>query len=234
MAAVLDFLPLWVTLPLLLISCAMGLIVGAALFRASLMLAEVAWHGSLRMVNALTLAFARAGLLAFQWCAMASLGTAQGLWTLICMSWARTVGRLQAALVARMQALRQRARLWDTWQGEFRDEFATFDEFLYAFEHGGKRREEYEEPKWDSSRRGNERQGGGDERKRAPPDPREAAFAAACRLFGLPESGFTRDQLNARYRALMSATHPDKGGSNQRAAAINAARDLIKRTKGWS
>lgn len=228
-----GFFPVWLALPLLLALCALGLIVAAAALQTSLMLAEAAWHGSQRMTNVLTLAFARAGLLAFQWCGMAVLSVAHVLWTLLCIAWTHTAGRVQAALAIRMQAVRQRARLWDTWQNEFKDEFATFEEFVYAFEHGGKRREEREETKFDEGTRDQDPHGK-DKGQRRPPDPQAAAYAAACHLFGLPEAGFTREQLNARYRALMSATHPDKGGSTQRAAALNAARAFIKRQKGWT
>lgn len=242
MAALFDFLPLWLALPLLLALCALGLIVAAAAFQASVMLAEAAWHGSLHMTTALTLVFARAGLLTFQWCGMAVLGTAQFLWAMARMAWAHTAERLQAALAVRMRAIRQRARLRDTWQSEFKDEFATFDEFLYAFEHGGKRREERGEPRFDDAPPPKPPP----ERPRPspspppspppppPPDPRQVAYRAACRVLGLPESGFTRQQLITRHRALIQAAHPDKGGSHERAAALNAARDLIKHMKGWT
>lgn len=230
--ALFGLLPVWIALPLLLVLCALGLIVAAALFQASVMLAEAVWHGSLRMTNALTLAFARMGVLTFQWCGMAVLGIAQVLRALICAAWDQTARRLCAALLAPWQAVRQRMRLWDTWRREFRDEFETFDDFLYAFEHGGKRREQRDEPKFDAGAQSGRRDQG-EAPKRPPPDPHKAAYAAACRLLGLPESGFTPEQLNARYRALMGAAHPDKGGDTQRAAAINAARDLIKHTKGW-
>ena len=230
-AALFDLLPLWVTLPLLLVLCALGLIVAAALFQASVMLADAAWHGSLHMTNALTLAFARAGMFAFQWCGSVVQGVLQILWALIRTAWALTAGRLQAVIVARWRVIRQRAHLRNTWRNEFRDEFATFDEFLYAFEHGGKRRQQHEEPAFDASQPDSEPQGR--DEKHPPPDPQKAAYAAACRLLGLPESGFTREQLNARYRTLISTTHPDRAGSHHRAAAINAARAvLINRTKG--
>jgi hypothetical protein len=63
----------------------------------------------------------------------------------------------------------------------------------------------------------------------------EDAFMAACNLFGLPENGvFNEAELKARYRSLMKRIHPDIAGANDRAAAANAARKLIKERKGWS
>jgi hypothetical protein len=64
------------------------------------------------------------------------------------------------------------------------------------------------------------------------PDPR-VAYQAACRLFGLPPSGFTREQLNKVFRSRIHAAHPDRGGNHEQAAALAAARDLIRNWHGW-
>lgn len=66
-----------------------------------------------------------------------------------------------------------------------------------------------------------------------PPDPKVLAYQAACRLFGLPVGGFTREQLNKVFRTRIHAAHPDRGGSHQQAAALVAARDLIRNWHGW-
>lgn len=229
----LKSLPVWVSLPLLLGTSTLALIVLVAFLRACVLLAEAAWRESLRMTAALTRAFARAGMLTFSVCGWAVHAAVQVLWWLICVAWTLTAGRVVAIVVAHAQALHERARLWDHWRREFSDEFATFAEFLYAFEHGGRRRDEQEEPRFNSGPQHEERRNSG-ERKRPPPDPQQAAYSAACRLLGLPEAGFSLEQLNTRYRLLISASHPDRGGNTQRAAAINAARLLIKLQKGWS
>lgn len=67
-----------------------------------------------------------------------------------------------------------------------------------------------------------------------PPDPEVLAYQAACRALGLPEAGFTPEQLSKSYRVRIHAAHPDRGGSHQQAAALNAARDLIKKRMGWT
>jgi hypothetical protein len=59
------------------------------------------------------------------------------------------------------------------------------------------------------------------------------AYEAACRLFGLPPSGFTPEQLNKVFRTRIHAAHPDRGGNHEQAAALAAARDLIRKWHGW-
>jgi len=66
-----------------------------------------------------------------------------------------------------------------------------------------------------------------------PPDPKVLAYQAACRLFGLPVGGFTREQLNKTFRIRIHAAHPDRGGNHEQAAALAAARDLIRNWHGW-
>lgn len=230
-AAVFDFLPLWLALPVLLALCALGLIVAAAVLQALVMLAEAAWHGGQRLITVLTLAFVRAGLLIFQWCGMAVLGIAQMLWWGLAVLWERTGGRVLAAVRLRIEALRQRRKLWELWRREFRQDFATFAEFLDAFERGGKQREE---PRFDEGSRREERARRDDRRTPPPPDADQKAFAEACLFLGLPTSGFTREELNARFRRQMSRVHPDKGGGHERAVKLNRARDLIMQRRGWT
>lgn len=67
-----------------------------------------------------------------------------------------------------------------------------------------------------------------------PPDPKVLAYQAACRLFGLPVQGFTHEQLNKVFRTRIHAAHPDRGGNHEQAAALAAARDLIRNWHGWS
>lgn len=48
----------------------------------------------------------------------------------------------------------------------------------------------------------------------------------AYTILGL-KSGASADEINAAYKRLQRATHPDAGGSNFLAAQINAARDIL-------
>lgn len=50
---------------------------------------------------------------------------------------------------------------------------------------------------------------------------------AAMRLFGLKEP-FTKAELKAKYRVLMKKSHPDSGGSDEQAAMVNKAYELLK------
>jgi len=51
-------------------------------------------------------------------------------------------------------------------------------------------------------------------------------LADALHLLGL-QPGFNRDELNRAYKRAIRAAHPDAGGSDEAAAAVNGARDLI-------
>ncbi len=209
-------LPWWLTLPLLAGAGVLATILAVSFCRALLIVGVAAWERSLVLVAQLTESFAR-GLFAagdgFSAVIRASLYLLT--WPLVTL-WERTAEPAWQMLTLKVEQLRQRQELKRHWRAEFRDQFATFREFLDSFENGGKAR--------------------GSERKQEPPkaDPKQQAFAAACRLLGLPTNGgFTLQQLNARYRALMQKAHPDSGGNHEHAARLNAARDLIKRTKGW-
>jgi len=82
--------------------------------------------------------------------------------------------------------------------------------------------------------------GGGDDGpapqdETAEDDKSSSGFEDACRLFGLPLTGlFTQTALNAAFRKLMQKAHPDRAGNSGIAARLNAARDFIRKYKGWN
>lgn len=212
----LSHLPWWLSLPMLAGASILATILAVSFCRALLIVGVAAWERSLVLVAQLTEVIAR-GLFAagdgFSAVIRASLYLLT--WPLVTL-WERTAEPAWQILTVKVEHLRQRQELKAHWRAEFRDQFATFREFLDAFENGGRAR--------------------GSERQQEPPkaDPKQQAFTAACRLLGLPTNGgFTLQQLNARYRALMQKAHPDSGGNPEHAARLNAARDLIKRMKGW-
>jgi hypothetical protein len=76
--------------------------------------------------------------------------------------------------------------------------------------------------------------GGGDAGP-AEADKSSNGFEDACSLFGLPLTGlFTQTALNAAFRKLMQKAHPDRAGNPRIAARLNAARDFIRKHKGWN
>jgi hypothetical protein len=110
---------------------------------------------------------------------------------------------------------RAREEFWlrRVWRDEFRERFPRFQDFRREFENAGR-----DDAK---GRRG----------QPAKRDP----FKAACEVMGLPADGmFSEDEFRSRYRALMKALHPDRGGPADRAALVNAASMAIKQGKGWS
>lgn len=60
-----------------------------------------------------------------------------------------------------------------------------------------------------------------------------AAYDVARRLLGLPAE-FTPSDLRRAYRAAIAGAHPDKGGREDDAQAVNVARDVIRRVRGWA
>ncbi|WEK41894.1 MAG: J domain-containing protein [Candidatus Sphingomonas colombiensis] len=54
---------------------------------------------------------------------------------------------------------------------------------------------------------------------------------AARELLGVGPAA-DRDEIRAAHRRLMADAHPDHGGSDDRARALNAARDLLIRHAG--
>jgi hypothetical protein len=117
-----------------------------------------------------------------------------------------------------LQGSREEQELRRLYNEEFRAEFATFKEFKRQFESG-------------STADSGARAGARSEKRETAPD----AFAAACRLLGLAETGtFTSAELKKRYLTLIKGVHPDVAGPNELATQINAAHSLIKSRKGWS
>jgi hypothetical protein len=66
----------------------------------------------------------------------------------------------------------------------------------------------------------------------AAPDE-EDLFEAALRLLGLP-ADYTRAALDATYKQAIRKAHPDTGGSVDQAQAVNAAREILLRRRGWA
>ena len=126
-----------------------------------------------------------------------------------------------------LERRRQRKELRDLYE-EYRDQYATFAEFLRAFYEGERAEREA------NGRERNERREKDEKKQDGKAKQQPDKFAAACRVMGLPENGeFTEGEFKARFRDLMLAVHPDKVGPNGFAADLNAARDLIKKRKGW-
>lgn len=239
-AALFPWVPEWLRILLTLALLGLGLIVGVAALRAALVVAEVVsvavWKCAQRLTVWLSDLLIRLLLGSGVVVAAALLTTAR-----VCgQAAARLCARAFAPLALWFESMRQREKLRLLWEEEYRDEFLRFEDFLEAFARSGKsREEERQEPRFDEAPSPKPPPKRDPPRPRPspppPPDPKRLAFVAACRLMGVPESGeFTPQFLNVRYRALISAAHPDRGGNAQRAAAINAARDLIKTRKGWT
>lgn len=244
-AAHLLGVPEWLQLMVRVGALALGLIMGLAALRAAavlfLMGVQATWEGVQRLTfwlselaidTALCAAAAIAATVVTVFRALS--GSAQKFS-------ARLTARLLAPFLMGWEAMRQRQELRRIWANEYRDQFPTFAAFLDAFARGGRPRgDERQEPHFEDAPRSSPPPRRDPPRPRPPPpppppDPKRQAFIAACRVLGVPDSGvFTLSQLNLRYRALISANHPDRGGNAQKAAAINAARDLIKSMKGWT
>jgi len=237
MSTTFALLPSWISVPLLLGACVLALIVALAAFEALKVVAEMALNGALHLTNVLAAVFVTAIVAAFAGCVALLKMLVSLAWWPLSILWENTAARALDALALKTEALRQRQQLWHYWRREFRDQFPTFREFMEAFEGGGQRREEpqfQDEPRTDEREQARREQ---DQRPPPPPppDPQRAAFIAACRLFGLPETGnFTLNDLTTRYRVLISKAHPDRPGHSGAATAINVARELIKQRKGWT
>ena len=61
---------------------------------------------------------------------------------------------------------------------------------------------------------------------RRPPNPGALTQEEAYQILGL-QRGATAEQVRTAHRSLMKLTHPDQGGSAERAARVNAARDRL-------
>lgn len=130
--------------------------------------------------------------------------------------WARAVSPLFQRTSMIAQAAQFEWKLWRTYRAEFRGAFASYLEFKREFK-----------ARMSADPFGSD----GNDPQATSPDP----FAAACKAMALSENGnFTEGEFKARYRALMKKAHPDMGGSQERAAQINAASMEIRKRKGWS
>jgi hypothetical protein len=117
-----------------------------------------------------------------------------------------------------------------------REQFSPAD--FHSTDSGGsqqyQQREEADTGQWQHENR----QSGGRSEETAQPS---GDYAAAMRRFGLSEP-FTKEQLAAAYREKVNALHPDrweglpphiKQQLDDHLKELNAARDLIKKLKGW-
>jgi hypothetical protein len=226
MSAVIEWRPLWLRVALAGVGFLLGSIVALAACQAAKVLGamaiEAGFNAAAHLTNRLTRVFVEWGC-----------GMARGVGLSV-----RALARAVRGGLARQRQARKLRRLWHE---EFREHFETFAAFRDAFGRAATpertaqrerpssgatpRREEQARPKPPPSP---------PPPRNPPPDPDQAALNAACRMLGLPESGFTPEQLSKCYRVRMHAAHPDRGGSHRHAAALNAARDLIKKRKGWT
>ncbi|KWT91736.1 MULTISPECIES: hypothetical protein [unclassified Variovorax] len=239
-AAAFPGVPEWLRIAVTLAMLAVILIVGLAALRAVAILllagAQVAGEGAQRLTIWLSDMLIQLALGAVSMTVAALPTAARAFWWMARDAWARTGARALAPFAVKLEELRQRAALRRVWANEYRDQYPTFAAFLDAFARGGKpRADERQEPRFDDAPPQPGPRPSSPPPPAPPPDPKRQAFIAACRLLGVPESGeFTPQLLNARYRVLISAAHPDRGGDVQRAATLNAARDVIKHMKGWT
>ncbi len=79
--------------------------------------------------------------------------------------------------------------------------------------------------------------GAGEESKEEEETPEEETagstpYEAALALLGLSEE-HSFAAFKAAYRQAIASAHPDKGGTDEAAQAVNAARDVIARRHGW-
>ena len=226
MSALIDWLPFWLRLTLGVVVVLMGSIVAVAACQAAKVLGAMALEAGF---NAAALQTDRLTRLFVAW----GCGLVHGVGLA-----GRALVRAVYGEVTRQKQTRRMRRLW---REEFRGHFGTFEAFREAFEGAAtqgrppprERASPAPPPRPEAPPRPRPPPSPPPPRK-PPPDPEQAAFSAACRMLGLPESGFTPEQLSRCYRARIHAAHPDRGGSHQHAAALNAARDLIKKRKGWT
>lgn len=216
MSAVVEWLPLWLRVALAIIVFLMGSIVLLAAYQAAKVIGavvlEACFNAATHLVDRLTAVF---------------VGIAFGL--------ARRIGQLVRSLLGVLLGAVRAAPHVDR-QPQQRVPPRS-DQFARATDRaaGGAQRP----PPNRQARPGTERAKASrppppPPPPKPPPDPKVLAYQAACRALGLPEAGFTPEQLSKSYRVRIHAAHPDRGGSHQQAAVLNAARDLIKKRMGWT
>lgn len=212
-------MPWWIALPVLVGVGVAAWILLVSLGNALLIVAEVARQQMRVLIGVLTVMFADAILGAGRIAGKLAFGLVLACLTPLERLWRRTGGPVLEEIDARIEERGEERELQRLWREEFRDEYPSFDAFLAAFHGGPSPRDDFSSG-WDAPETEPPR----------PPDP----FAEACALFDLsPDGSFTEGELTARYRRLMQKAHPEHGGSHERAALLNTARDLIKRRKGW-
>ena len=63
-----------------------------------------------------------------------------------------------------------------------------------------------------------------------PPDPNAMALSEARAMLGVGE-GASREEIETAYRRLMKRVHPDHGGAPGLASKLNAARDVLLKSR---
>ncbi len=214
MSAVIEWLPLWLRVALAVVIFLLGSIVLLAAYQAARVIAatvlEACFNAASNAVDRLTAVFVG-------W----AFGLARGMAHLVC----RLLGALANAVRPPPHVERQAPQARVPPRS---DQFARRTDRAA----GGAQRP----PPNRQARPGTERAKASPPPPpppKPPPDPKVLAYQAACRLFGLPVQGFTREQLNKVFRTRIHAAHPDRGGNHEQAAALAAARDLIRNWHGW-
>ena len=141
----------------------------------------------------------------------------------------RLVGRFAAKLIGKFhERLTEERKLQALYRAEFAADFASYAAFKGWFK---------------ATQRGEDPPYPGDEDEAEPePEvedepvrdrgPKSDPYQEALKVLGLSEP-FTQAMFKAVYRVRMKEAHPDITGSDEEAIRINAARDLIKKRKGW-
>lgn len=64
-------------------------------------------------------------------------------------------------------------------------------------------------------------------------DPRNSRLSKAAELLGLEENGYDAKVMKRAFAQAMKTAHPDHGGTDEAARAVNNARDVIRKHHGW-
>ena len=141
----------------------------------------------------------------------------------------RIAGKVTVALVQKYhERLADERKLQALYREEYAADFRTYSDFKRYF----KAVQRGEEPAYPGSSDEAEPQPEFEEEPSPKQGPSSDPYEDALRLLGLSEP-FTQAAFKAIYRVRMKEAHPDKTGSNEAAARINAAREIIKKRKGW-
>jgi hypothetical protein len=138
------------------------------------------------------------------------------IWTGICKAIALPIQTVSTYLYKWKALWDEHYKMWELWLEYGVDNFDSFAQFKRAM--NGE-----EEPR-------NEDEDKVDNETKPPKDRYKEALA----LFGFNEGEvFNIEDFKKRYRALISAVHPDRCHSNTLATLVNEARDLIKKRRKW-